>query len=138
MEPQIIFHFMNYICHPFLFFNILPSYVTGSKEKHRSTILLLFVIMILGWFLNLFRAFVTWSLVIIKPVSYLWLVGIFKFGAILIKNYWKLLLPAGLPEITFQKLFAVAILRKQFLISVILHVICILSENKGFTVFQNV
>ena len=63
-------------------------------------------------------------------------VGIFKFGTLLIKTYQKLLLPPGLPEI--RNYLPVPFSGNIFLISVMLDFVSILSENKGFTIFQNV
>ena len=106
-----------------------------SVLNHWSIFLFLFIITILGWFLNLFGAFPTGSLVAKKSVSQLRLVGIFKFGTMLVKNFcyhlifWNhffrnyLLLPF------YQNNF--------FSINVILDSVCTLPVNKSFTVFED-
>ena len=67
----------------FYFFQcVVISY--GIKRKNSVMFFSLFIL-ILRWFLNVLRAFVTWSSVVMKSVSQPWPVDIFKFGAILNK-----------------------------------------------------
>ena len=66
--------------------------------------------------------------------------GNFKLGTILIKNLLKTFATAGSSEITFSETICSCPTPETtfFSISVILDFVCILSVNKGFTVFQNV
>ena len=118
----------------FIFVFNIWSYLTGPKEKNWSILFLFLIIKILGWFLNLFRAFPAWSLVTLKSVSKLRPVGIFKFGTKLMKNllktsatnwscqisFWETICSCPSPETTF------------FPVSVILDFVCTLHANLGF------
>ena len=105
-----------------------------DQRKYWSIFLLFFIITILGWFLNLFRAFATLSLVSYYEISII----------IVISRYfqvWNYINKKLIKNFCYSLIFWNHIFRNYLLLSfsgVILDFISALSVNKGFTVFQNV
>ena len=105
-----------------------------DQRKYWSIFLLFFIITILGWFLNLFRAFATLSLVSYYEISII----------IVISRYfqvWNYINQKLIKNFCYSLIFWNHIFRNYLLLSfsvVILDFISALSVNKGFTVFQNV
>ena len=118
----------------FIFVLNIWSYLTGPKENNWSVFFLFLIITILGWFLNLFRAFPSWSLVTLKSVSKLRSVGIFKFGTKLMKNLLKTSATNWSCQISFSETICSCPSPETtvFPLSVILDFACTLHANISF------
>ena len=105
-----------------------------DQRKYWSIFLLFFIITILGWFLNLFRAFATLSLVSYYEISIIIVIGRYF-------QVWNYINKKLIKNFCYSLIFWNHIFRNYLLLSfsvVILDFISALSVNKGFTVFQNV